>query len=857
MTMSHRSVTVALINARGRGSNRRACQSACLERSGRHLLEWAASPALILAKTRGRPMSQPASQPLGQLLRNLRMQAGLSQEELAERAGISARTISDLERGQRSSARFETVRMLADALELPPDARAVMVRAAQSPMVDVTLRRAPATCVSCPSIPLPQTALIGREREIHNIVAELVSGTSRLVTLTGPGGVGKTRLAMAIANHAADYFPGGTAWVDLSRILDPAEVPGVLSEALDGHEQGSSRSEKSPGPGRTLLVVDNFEHISDAAPALAELLSTSSHLSILVTSRSPLRLTAEVDVLIEPLPVPSDTGTFQESAMTDSVRLFVARAQASRRDFSLRRENWREVAEICRRVDGFPLGIELAASRITTLSPATMLERLDHRLSLLTGGFRDAPPRQQAMTTTIAWSYNLLAEHTQSVFRLLSVFVGGFGLDTVEWLEAHTGTPTAQGINELETLVESNLVRRVAGATRDERFTMFETIRAFGIEKLDQRGEADWAHDLLVTYCQGIAPFGEGVPTCIVPGPWLLKLDQERDNIRAAYRFLVQSGSPGRLFAFTTAFGHYLYNRGPYPEAWSWFQQALPGLSEHSPALQLQGLYWSSHLAAHLGYRDYALQLGQEALGIAQDVGDLAWIAAIVHCLGMIHHFSGEFERAEELLTEELRLWDEAGTPGLSAFAFLLLGEIAGRAGAFTEAHQRLETASDLLRDMGGLGWVAVTRWLHGVFFVAEDLLAEAAEQFQECLELSLDHHASLVHYQGLIGLAAVASALGMHGAAGQLTGAAFACLENASQQLDSFGRPLYERTIATSQSALGPDAFDKHQAAGREADPRAWLRIGRTVGRMANSEGILEGSMQHMVAIGIPRRPS
>ncbi|MDQ2682270.1 MAG: helix-turn-helix domain-containing protein [Chloroflexota bacterium] len=781
----------------------------------------------------------------------------MSQEELAERAGISARTISDLERGQRSSARFETVRMLADALELPQDARALMVRAAQSPMVDVTLRHALRVHPICPALPVPQTALIGREQDVHDVVAELGAGFSRVVTLTGPGGVGKTRLAIAIADRAADRFPGGVAWVDLSRIHDPAEVSAVLTEALSGSECGSSPkpagSDESPRPGRFLLVVDNFEHVSDAAPALADLLSVCAHLSILVTSRSPLRLTAEVVVLIEPLPVPSNTGTFRECAMSDSVRLFVARAQASRRDFTLRRDNWREIVEICRRVDGFPLGIELAASRITTLSPATMLERLDDRLSLLTGGFRDAPPRQQAMTTTIAWSYDLLAEPAQRLFRLLSVFGGGFGLDTVEWLGAHAGTPDTPGIDELETLVESNLVRRVPAPTRDERFTMFETIRAFGLAELNQRGEVDWAHDLLVAYCLGIAPFGDGVPTCIVPGPWLLKLDQERDNIRAAYRFLVQSGSPGRLFAFMTAFGHYLYNRGPYSEVWTWFQQALPGVREHPPALQMQGLYWASHLAAHLGDRDRALELGQEALGIAREVGDLAWIAAIVHCLGMIHHFSGEFERAEELLTEELRLWDEAGTLGLSAFAFLLLGEIAGRAGTFALAHQRLETAADLLRDMDGLGWVAVTRWLHGVFFLAEDLLAEAAEQFQECLELSLDHHASLVHHQGLIGLAAVASALGMHGAAGRLTGAALMCLDDLSQQLGPFDRPLYERTIATSCSALGADAFDQLQAAGRHIDQQEWLRTGRTVVRMANGEGILDGTTQRMVTSGIP----
>jgi predicted ATPase/transcriptional regulator with XRE-family HTH domain len=780
------------------------------------------------------PNPKPAS--LGHLLRQLRLRAALSQE-LAARAGISARAISDLERGQRASARFETVRLLADALDLSPEDRALLTQTAQSPMIEITLQQPLATPRSHWLLPASRPPLVGRRREVEELVCELTSGDTRLVTLTGPGGVGKTRLAMAVATGAAERFAGAVAWVDLSALLDPgaviariASILGVVDSTTQSPAEGLARH---LADGRFLLVLDNFEQVIDAAPAISELLAMTPSLTLLVTSRAPLRVSPEIEHPVTPLALPAPDAATRDISDVEAVRLFVERARAVHHDFVLTCENSEAVARICRRLDGLPLAIELAASRSNVLSPQMLLERLEQRLPLLTRGSRDAPRRQQTMADTIAWSYNLLSPEAQKLFRRLAVFVGGFTLDTVEWLAEIDRVDDLAAIDALANLTDNNLVTRGHDSRDGMRFTMLETIREYGIAQLIECRELQEAHDQLAGYCRSLARYGDGIPSCIVPEPWVAMVDRERDNIRAAYHHLAAADDSGRIFEFATAFGHYLYNRGPIDEAWSWFERAIdPPVSE--PTVRLQGLYWASHLSSHLGMTDRASCFANEALEIAHAIGDIGWRAAIVHCQAMIELLRGNKAHAEAHFNEELRLWKQAGVEGLSGFALMFLGVFAFEQGHLTRAHALEDRADEIFTGMGGIAWLALTQWYRGWFSVSEGHYTDAAMHFSQSLRLAHQQKATMIEHMGLVGLGAVASESALHETAARLIGAADRSLERTGQHLGGSIKELYDRTASTSQSLIGRAAFDEAREIGATFDHAEVMRSAETITRAA-----------------------
>src|SRR5215207_6751146 len=424
----------------------------------------------------------------GELLRRLRSVAGLSQEDLAGRSGVSRNGISDLERGLYQAPRFETVRMLADALTLSEDERAALIAAAR-PMVwsEAPAARRPLSLVS---LPAPLTRLIGRETELAALSAELQDHNVRLLTVTGPGGVGKTRLALAAAAEFLDDFPDGVWFVDLAPLNDPMLVLPTVARTL-GLREGSDRSladvvSVSLAAKQVLLVLDNYEHLLAAASVVSDLLRAGPKIVVLVTSREPLRLRGEQEVAISPLPVPEHHDSYAVLAQNPAVRLFVHRAKAVQRDFDLTDENAGVVAAICRQLDGLPLAIELAAARVKVLPPSALLARLETRLPLLVDGSRDAPIRLQTMRNAIAWSYELLTRDEQHLFRRLSVFVGGF---TPDGAEAIASDVTPSLLDLVFSLVDKSLLRQEADPGGEPRYLMLETVREFGLERLEASGE--------------------------------------------------------------------------------------------------------------------------------------------------------------------------------------------------------------------------------------------------------------------------------------------------------------------------------------------------------------------------------
>ena len=435
-------------------------------------------------------MSSEQDASFGHRLRRLREAAGLTQEELAGRAGLSPNAISDLERSRRRHPYPHTVRALADALELPEDERAALIGLV--PRRDAATPASPAAAPT-DGLPVPPSRLIGREREATRLGAVLRRGEARLVTLTGPGGVGKTRLALEVARNVAGNFPDGAFFVELAPLGDPDLVLPTVSQALGLRETGERTSRETLFAyllrRKVLLVLDNFEHLLGAAPEVAGLLGSSPGLVVLATSRAPLRVRGEHEYPVGPLavPDPSRTTDAESVAASPSAELFARRAREANPSFSLTERNAASVAAICWRLDGLPLALELAAARARFLGPMELLSRLDRALEA--GGARDLPERQRTMRAALNWSHELLYEAERTLFGRLSVFAGGFALAAAEEVAASGAVEPERVMESLGNLAEQSLVtvEPDAGGT-ETRYGMLEPVRQYARDKLGERG---------------------------------------------------------------------------------------------------------------------------------------------------------------------------------------------------------------------------------------------------------------------------------------------------------------------------------------------------------------------------------
>ena len=553
----------------------------------------------------------------------------------------------------------------------------------------------------CHDLPVPRTSLIGREQQVAEATDLLLRGNVRLLSITGPGGAGKTRLAVALATAAADGFTGGVQFVSLASITNPDLVVTALAGALDIQQVASRTIPQLVGDqlrhaGPFLLLLDNFEQVLPAATLVAETLEACPSLKIVVTSRSRLRIYGEQEFPVAPL------------APNSAVELFVQRAAAVWPDFAITSENATAVQEICSRLDGLPLAIELAAARTRLLPPVAILERLQSRLQLLTGGALDLPERQQTLRKTIDWSHDLLNEADRKLFRRLAVFVGGC---TLEAAEAVCNTGRDLGIDLVEglsSLVDKNLVQRVDRAGAQPRFAMLETIREYALERLIDGGEEPAARRAHAAYCLVLAEEGNPELSSADRARWLSQCDVEIDNLRFALDWLFQTRDLDWGLRLCVALFRF----------WDMREHLVEGRARLETVLRLAGADHAKErarislflgaLATTQGDYPAGEQALEQSLSLYEDLGDESGIAASLNALGVSARDRGDYLTAQRNFERSLACWRILSDRQATARCLHNLANVVKVRGDYPRAEWALREATDIFEELGdrtGAAW--------------------------------------------------------------------------------------------------------------------------------------------------------
>jgi non-specific serine/threonine protein kinase len=686
------------------------------------------------------------------LLQRCRLAAGLSQEELAERAGLSRRGISDLERGVRRAPHPATLRRLADALDLDQVERADLVLAAHAaaPGAETPAKDAPswiteqpgqhtqpaaellglgsnehsfATLDSHPgdaatnNLPVQLTSFVGRVQETSDVRAELAS--TRLLTLAGPGGVGKTRLALHVAEQELSSFQHGVWFVDLEPLREPTLVAQLIAAVLNVHETPGKSITTSLSealrPLDLLLILDNCEHVLEVCVDLVQnLLRTRPRIHILITSREVLGIGAERVWRVPSLRVPEIQAPegYDQVARSEAVALFVDRARAVQTDFALDAQNAKEVADLCHRLDGIPLAIELAASRVRVLSVEQISERLKDQFQLLASRDRTMPGRQQTLEATMRWSYQLLGELEQRLFNRLAVFAGGWTLEAAEAVAAGDGIAPAEVLDLLERLVDKSLVIADVDAHGPQRFRLLETLRQFGRERLGEHGENVAVRDRHAEFFLQLAEESELPLLSSADRAWMGRLNSEQDNIRVALRCLIESADTQRAQRLAGAARRFWLFRGGVAEARSWLDEVLaldPADNAHDELGLLEPQSGSDR--------------GPAAGALSQnDVRSLSARAKVLHGIGMLAFTQGDLEVCRASEQRALHLYRVLDDTWGTAWPLQILGAEATERLQFAEAQQFLEQAVE----------AAQTTNQPAVVAAALSYLADAARELGE-----------------------------------------------------------------------------------------------------------------------------
>ncbi len=773
--------------------------------------------------------AQPAT--FADLLQRYRRAAGLTQEELAERAHLSARGISNLERGVRRLPRRDTVRLLIEALSLPAEERAFLEGASRSlgepAIVSLPADHDEHTAVAVPTnLPLALTSFVGRERELAAIWRLL--GETRLLTLTGAGGCGKTRLALEAARELTRQPNPGSTYADGIWLVELAPLSSAAAALLAVASVLGVRER----PGRplleslsaflcskqVLLILDNCEHLLDACAALAEgVLRVCPQLTILATSREALGIGGEQTLRVPSLRLPDSSvrPSTEQALACEAVRLFVQRAHVARSELTLTAQHVAMIEEICRRLDGIPLALELAAARLSALSIDQLSTRLHDRFHLLTGGSRTALPRQQTLRATLDWSYDLLSRPERLLFRRLSVFAGGWTLEAAEAICEDRDLLQEQTLDLLAGLVAKSIVL-LDDANAGARYQLLETVRQYGHERLAAAGEAprqmsrhlDWYAHLAELAAQGMGGAARE--------QWLERLEVELENLRTA--LLWSRLDEGRYEAglrLVASLEDFWYQRGYASEGRRWLEDLLARASSASMALRARALEVLGLLTHYQGEESQALALFESAYILHSSAGNERGAAWALSHQGLAAIYLGDLECAKALLEQALPAHQAHGDRHGVAWILNYQAQIQQLQGHYTRSAALYEESLQVFRVLGDR--FGISDQLGHLGNVARELgdFPEAKRLFQESLQVLraiMDKPGFAKCFEGL---AMTAAAEGQPERAARLMAAAHCLREAIGTPMEVVDRIACERTLADVHASLGEEAFAAAWAEG------------------------------------------
>ncbi len=755
----------------------------------------------------------------GALLRRARLASGLTQEELAEHAGLSARGVSDLERGLRRHPRPETIDRLAVVFALSPPARATWAAAARG--------------VTAPEVPWPRpmTSFVGRVAEVADIATLFGDRHTQLITLTGPGGVGKTRLALKLATEVAVSYPDGVWFVDLAPVRGHSLVAATIAQTLAVRESGTrtieARIQEFLTGRRALLVLDNFEHVLDAAPRLADWLAASPSLTVLVTSRIVLRLSGERVVDVAPLSLPNNgTDADIDTLLTaEAVQLFVERAVAARRDAVDNPTDLPIIAAICEKLDGLPLAIELAAARVRSLSIASLRTLLEGRLALLTEGPRDQPARLRSMRDAIAWSYELLPPAEQCLFNRLGVFVGGFDLAGVTAVADDNGT----ALEQVTALVAASLVLpEVSGEAEgvaSARYAMLETIREYALERLAVSGEETEARQRHADHFDSMIEAVTPTPRWPATTERVHLIDTERDNIRSALAWMLQAGDVERNLRMLTRLFPLWIPLGNIAEGRHLLEQGLAQGSAVPSDLRGLAMGHAGTLTSIQGDNEHGLQLLEQALMLARAVANPTLDnrmdgAMMLRQTGQVLARLGRYEEAESYIAQSLREFSELGNDVNVAMSHEALGSAAYGQGDLMRARSHCEAGIGLLRASGNVLVGSSMLQLFGLIACESGDIAAAVSALTEAFVLGPEAGEASTPPGRMATVAVLAVGCDLPEAAARLFSAALAQALALGEPFQLPQGPTFERAIGAGRAMLGEDEFAAAWAQGEAMTP-------------------------------------
>jgi predicted ATPase/DNA-binding SARP family transcriptional activator/DNA-binding CsgD family transcriptional regulator/Tfp pilus assembly protein PilF len=712
------------------------------------------------------------------------------------------------------------------------------------------------------NLPPAADRFIGRAHELVEVLRRLER--SRLLTLTGAGGCGKTRLALAAAERARPLYPDGVWWVELAALADPRLVPAAVAAALgvDGqHDEPLDQMlARALGPKRLLLVLDNCEHVVAACrQLLGHLLTDCPNLRILATSRAALGLPAEVTWRVPSLAMPDSARSLplERLAAFDAVQLFVERARSARSDFALTPRNAAAIARICRRLDGIPLALELAAARAKVLSAEQIAARLDDALGFLTGGARPMPDRQQTLRATLDYSWALLTGPERTLFRRLAVFAGGWAPEAAERVCADEpgGALAAAAVLDLLARLEDQSLIVVQERHSQARHRLLEPVRQYAAEQLVAAGEAAWLRDRHAAHFLALAEQAEPALVGAEQAAWLERLEAEHDNLRAALAWAVERPDPDLGVRLAGALWRFWYQRGRLSEGDGWLAQVLAIGSAAAPAARAKALNGAGTLAFVRGDSERAVAHYEQALALRRTLADTAGVAGSLNNLGMVLHYRGEYARALPLYGEALALSRALGDRRLTAITLNNLGTTARAQGDFARAAAAIEEALTLFSALGDRRSMADLRNNLGQVAYARGDYARACELCGESLALfrELDDRPGVNEALQHLGLAALAlgdaaqaaarleEALALSRELGDTWGIAAA--------LDGLGQVAYQRGDDARAVTLAEESLALHRELGYRRGIAASLA---NLARAAARQGRLAALAQYREALAI-----